>query len=245
MKVVIIYGNHTGGSTEHCVSIVKNVLASFGECSFTEFFLPTDLPVICRGCFRCFEDGEETCPDARLVQPIVSAMREADGLIFASPVYACEVSGAMKTLFDHLCYIWMTHRPMEEMFSKVGMVISVTAGAGTVTSIRTMEKNFRYCGVKRTIGFGAAVQAMSWNEVASAKKTKLEAKLTRKASRFYRMMELRYTLRPMIFQRIMFKLLGKMIQGYEPGSRLSRDQNYWRDKGWFNGKSPFMRGARE
>ena len=216
MKIVIVYGNHRKGSTEHCVGMVKDALTALGECSFTEFYLPIDLPVICRGCFRCFADGEGICPDARFVQPIVSAMREADGLVFASPVYACEVSGAMKTLFDHLCYIWMTHRPMVEMFSKVGMVISVTAGAGTVTSIRTMKKNLRYWGVRRTIGFGAAVQAMSWDDIGEEKRAKLKARLARKAKRFYRMMEKRRTLQPELFQRIMFNLLGKMIRAMSP-----------------------------
>ena len=119
----------------------------------------------------------------------------------------------------------------------------MTAGAGTVTSIRTMKKNLRYWGVRRTIGFGAAVQAMSWDDIGEEKRAKLKARLARKAKRFYRMMEKRRTLQPELFQRIMFNLLGKMIRSYEPGSGLSRDREYWQQKGWFDGKSPFMRGA--
>ncbi len=92
----------------------------YGDVEFTEFFLPKAMPYFCNGCFNL---GEDKCPNAKYVEPIKEGMRETDGLRFSSPVYFMSESAQIKALLDHFGHIYMSHRPMEEMFSKVAMVI--------------------------------------------------------------------------------------------------------------------------
>lgn len=70
--------------------------------------------------------------------------------------------------------MWMSHRPKKEMFSKVGMVISTTAGTGTISTIKTMKKALKFMGVKRIFSYGVAVSASNWQEVNSNKNRKIE-----------------------------------------------------------------------
>jgi len=41
-----------------------------------------------------------------------------------------EMSGQLKTFFDHMAYRWISHRPHPSMKNKIGVAISTTAGAG-------------------------------------------------------------------------------------------------------------------
>lgn len=235
MKVTVIYGSERKGSTYHCVQQVKEVLSESGEITFTEFFMPRDLPEFCKGCFNCFKFGEEKCPHRKFTGPIEAALREADGIILSSPTYALEVSAGLKNLFDHLCYQWMPHRPRPEMFSKTAMVLSTTAGAGADTSAKTMRKNLTYWGVSKIFSFSTAVAAMNWEEVSPEKKAGISPELEKTAGRFMKAMRRGHS-RPNFFIRMLFFLMGKMISGY--GADVL-DRRYWQEKGWLDGKKPF------
>ncbi len=82
------------------------------------------------GCYACFERGEQFCPHADTIQPIVRALLEADLLVFESPCYVLGMSGQLKALLDHMAYLWMANRPDERMFSKIGLAVSTAAGNG-------------------------------------------------------------------------------------------------------------------
>jgi multimeric flavodoxin WrbA len=235
MKITIIYGNARKGSTYHCVQAVKEELSRLGEVEFTEFTLPRDLPHFCAGCFNCFFKGEDKCPHAGAVQPVAQALDAADGIILASPSYALEVTGALKALFDHLCYMWISHRPRESMFAKTGLVIATTAGAGAGTAVKTMKKNLKFWGVKRRYGFGTRVAAASWEDVKEKKKEKIEKKLMAMAGSFYRSAANK---RPGagLFIRSLFAAMRNM-QKSNPDD--STDKRYWKEKGWLNGARPF------
>ena len=237
MKVVVIYSNERKGSTYNCVKIFKSELQKYTEVEFTEFYLTKDLPELCIGCFTCFSKGEDKCPHAKYAQPIVKALLECDGFILASPVYACDLSGAMKAFFDHLCYMWVTHRPAEEMFKKVGMAITTTAGAGARTSLKSLKKSPRYWCVKKVLGYKAAVAAAKWEEIKPAKQEKIVKALQKRAKQFVTAIE--KPGRSPFITKVMFRLIGKMVSGYKPGDFLYRDTKYWKDKGWPDVTKPF------
>jgi len=237
MKIIAIYGSQGKGSTYNCVQILIEAMKQQGEIEIVEFTLPRDMPHFCIGCFACFLNGEDKCPHKQYVQPIVQALREADGIILSSPVYACEVTGAMKAFIDHLCYMWMPHRPMEEMFSKVAMVISTTAGKGTKTSMKTMAKSLNYWGVKRVYSYGTAVAATCWHEVKDKKKVKINRSLERKAKTFYQAINDRKKLRTRLFTKIIFALMRGMLSKFEEGHK---DRGYWEAMGWLGKKKPYL-----
>lgn len=237
MRVVVVYGNERKGSTYNCVKILKETMKNCGDVEFVEFFLPKDLPYFCKGCFNCFLKGEEHCPHYESVKPIVEQIVNSDAIILASPVYGLNVSGAMKTFIDHLCYMWMPHRPKEEMFSKIGMVISTTAGMGTKTTNKTMARALKYMGIKRIFSYGTSVAATKWEDVKPNKKVKIEKELNKKGIKLYKTIKNRRNVHNRLFTRILFFMMKGMIKSYEDGNY---DKEYWRSKGWLNEKKPFI-----
>ncbi len=127
MKITVINGNARHGSTWNCKELFCKELAKYEEVCQTEFYMPKDSPSLCVGCFNCFFHGEHKCPHCEQIKPIVAALEEADLIIMTSPVYACDVSGGLKVLLDHLCYMWMSHRPNPKMFQKTALTIVTTA----------------------------------------------------------------------------------------------------------------------
>ena len=52
----------------------------------------------CKGCFSC--QGTEQCVIKDDAAEIVKKMKQADALVFATPIYYYEMSGQMKTMLD-------------------------------------------------------------------------------------------------------------------------------------------------
>lgn len=237
LRICIIHGSPRRGNTYKATIIFKEELQKYGGVEFTEFFLSRDLPHFCNGCYTCFEVGEEKCPHAEYVQPIVSAIREADGLILTSPVYVLSESAQMKAFLDHLAYVYIPHRPIEEMFSKVAMVISTAAGGGTGEAIKSISRSLRFWGIKRIYKCGFALHAANWDDMKYEKQKKFEGILRKRARMFYNSVQVREHLYTPIFTRIVFSAIRHIISGYSDGAL---DKEYWRENGWLDGKQrPF------
>jgi multimeric flavodoxin WrbA len=88
----------------------------------------------CRGCFGCFVKGEDHCPckdDASIEQK----MHDADGIIFATPVYGMNISALMKTFIDRFSYIF--HRPRfftKKPFFSLLLALWVTRKFSTISN---------------------------------------------------------------------------------------------------------------
>ena len=236
MKLCVINGSRRGGSTEHAAKLFKAALLKQGPVEFIEFYLPKDMPEFCVGCFNCFFKGQEKCPHARYTLPMLEAMREADGLLFTTPVYVLAESAQMKAMLDHFGTLFMVHRPMPEMFSKVAMVISTTAGAGTRKSIGTVARSLRYWGVRRIRSCGMALYAVKWEEMKPQKRARFEKKLADQARAFYREVSNRERLPVRLWTRMFFAMMRKMV-GSDAQDNL--DRVYWQEKGWLGGGKPW------
>ena len=236
MKVALIHGNTRQGSTWHCAELLLKELATQTEIETTHFFMPKDLSNLCVGCFSCFMNGEETCPHARQVQPVAKVILEADVIVLASPVYALDVSGGMKNILDHLCYLWISHRPDPRMFCKVGVVISTTAGAGLTHTIKTMKNSLVFWGVKRVFGFGNRLSAMSWSEVTPKKQYAAQKKAAKLAKKIVMCHQLGPKAPNPIFRRIIFSMMAGAMR---KNTWNQTDKTHWEKQGWLSGKRPF------
>lgn len=233
MKICIIHGSPRKGNTYRATQIFKEELQKGDDFQFTEFFLPHDLPHFCNGCFICFGKGEANCPHAQYTLPIANAIREADGLIITSPVYSLAETASVKAFLDHHSYLFMNHRPMEEMFSKVAMVISTTAGYGTGYAINTIRRALRFWGMRRVFSCGLTIYAMSWDDMSPAKQERFSRKLQKMAGQFYKALVKRNRLHPYLFTRFYFRMCINLLSGFPDGNP---DKEYWKEKGWLNGK---------
>ena len=232
MKVCVIHGSNRKGNTDKTIEIVKKVLDQQGEISYTDFYLPKDLPHFCIGCFACLQTGEyagQNCPHKEYTHPILKGMLESDGLIIASPSYALSESAQVKTLLDHFAATYMNHRPNEEMFDKIALVISTAAGAGTGRVVSTISRNMLFWGVKRTIKCKINMFAKDWDQMEASRRTKAEALLERRAKTFFHALENRDCIHHGISNRFLRYIFTKLVKSY---ADTEPDKIYWKAKGW-------------
>ena len=234
MKIVMIHGQGHKGVTYTMAHCVFDKLKE-EDTELEEFFLPKDGPGFCMGCNNCFMKGEETCPDAAKVQPIIKAMEQADIIMLDSPNYCMEMSGAMKNLLDHFGYRWVTHRPHENMFHKVGITLSSSAGAPPNGTVKSMAKQLKWMCVPTVYTFPFASSAMGIGDLSEKKRQEMEKKATKIAQKAKRaVVQKRVTLRTKI-QFLMFR----GMQTGEESAWNPTDTNWWKEHGWTSDKRPW------
>ena len=237
MKITLINGTmrKDNSSTYNCAkTFIENLE---GEKEVTEFSLPKDMPYPCLGCVQCIGKGEDKCPHYDSVHPIAAALEEADIIVLVSPVYVFDITGQMKTLFDHLAYRWYPHRPHPSMFNKVGIAFSTAAGAGLGHTLKTMTNQFNYWGVKRVYKFGQVVNECDWNRVSEKIKSQTNKKLKKLAQKVNHVEKKIDKIPPRPFT-VMFYYIIKMMSKSE-WRKGTIDNEYWVKNGWLDGKKPW------
>ena len=229
MRIVLLHGQNHKGSTYHIGRMIADKIA--GENEITEFFFPKDLNHFCAGCYLCIEDAA-ACPYYHEKKRILDAVDTADLLIFTTPTYCMHVSAPLKSFFDLTFDLWMSHRPMESMFTKKAVIVSTAAGAGIKSAIKDVKDALLYMGVPKIIPYGLSVQAMNWAQVSEKKKAKIEKDTSAIAKK------LNDQKPPVgIKTRFLFMMLRKMQKKGWNSSTV--ETVYWKEKGWLDGKKPW------
>lgn len=233
MEVTVIHGQAHQGSTYYAASLLREKLT--GVIAVHEFFLPKDGPDFCLGCFQCIRKGGEFCPHAAKVQNILAAMLRSEVIMLDSPTYCMEMSGQLKALFDHLAYLWMSHRPREEMFFRIGVVVSTAAGAGAKKVTKSMANQLFWWGVPVVYRLPFHVGAMSWDDVAQSAKEKMEQETEAAARRIGGRLA---RIRPGLKTRLYFQIM-RAVQSSNRWNLAGR--SYWEKKGWLGRTRPWKR----
>ncbi len=126
MKVIGIVGSpRKGGNTELLTAQALTAIAMEGL--DTELISMAGLDI--RGCTACMAcDTEECCAIEDDLFPLYLKMKEADGIILASPVYFGSATGIMKSLMERTGYI--SRHNGEPFKGKVGGPLVVARRAG-------------------------------------------------------------------------------------------------------------------
>ncbi|WP_455544111.1 flavodoxin family protein [Intestinibacter sp.] len=227
MKVTVIHGQSHKGIT---YTMTKNVLEFLmdSDDELYEFFLPKDGPNFCIGCNNCFLKGEEFCPGADKVQPIMKAMEESEVIILDSPNYVMEMSGNMKSLMDHFAYRWVTHRPHGKMFTKVGITISSSAGAPPNHIVKSMAKQLKWMGVPKVYTFPLISNAMGVSDIKPEKQAELRQKAEKVANKVKKRVQNPHA---SLKGKVMFNIFRKM-QSSPDAAWNPKDRDWWVDQGW-------------
>lgn len=221
------------GSTYNSARMLLGKIAQ-EDTVINEFFLPADGPGFCIGCFACISKGEEFCPHAGKVQNVVEALYRSQIIIFGSPTYCLEMTGQLKTLFDHTGYMWLSHRPRSEMFSKIGIVLSTTAGTGAGSVTKSLSRQLFWWGVPKVYRLKFKVSASTWNEVSESIKDKIEQQTSLVAQKVVRNIS---KVSPGFKTKFLFGIMRKMqIKNYWNIT----DKNYWQEKGWIAARRPWQ-----
>jgi multimeric flavodoxin WrbA len=225
MEITIIHGQSHKGSTYHISQMLKERLTD-SESNVNEFFLPVDGPAFCAGCYQCIMKGESNCPHSDKVQKIAEAMIRSRVIIIDSPTYCLDMSGQLKTLFDHLGYMWFSHRPRKEMFTKIGIALSTTAGAGAKRVTKSIAKQMFWWGVPKVFKMPFTVSAMRWSEVTEKTRKIISESVEQVADSIKRC---EGKAAPGIGSRFLFGLMRKMHAG---NTWNPTDRDYWKNNGW-------------
>ncbi len=234
IKCVVINGTEVKGVTYNIKQLFLNELKPD---ELVEFYLPKDAPDYCIGCKNCFFISEHKCPHANNVQAIWNAMKQADLIVFAYPVYALRAPGQIKSLIDNLAYNFSLHRPEPSMFNKSAVIITQSIGAPNGAAQKDVKTSLTWWGIPyvKTIGFGL-MEGIVWDELSTKRKQKIEQKIKTFAK----------NLKPIVprkksFKTKLFFFLGKSLQQFtlknlKPNQQPSNDTQYWLDKGWIKVK---------
>ena len=232
MKIVIIHGQSHEGST--CM-VARELAAKVGG-EIQEFFLPRDFDQPCRGCFTCFKTDLSKCPHFPALEPLATAILNADLLILASPVYVYHATGQMLSFLDHFGTWWVVHRTRPEMSGKQAVAICTAAGGGLKSTAKDMADSLEMWGVRKVYKLGAGVQALSPGEIPDRiarnihrKTDKLAGKIRKNAGKrgcngrakkwFY-----------------LIRFAHKHFPPMEP------DYGYWEERGWHGKRRPWTQG---
>lgn len=140
MKVVAINGSaREKGNTKILIERVLQKLEKEGI--ETELIsLSKNILAPCKACFTC--GGKEKCTfgDQDIFNSIFKKIKEADGIILASPSYSANVSSNMQALLERASVICDMNPGL--LTHKVGVSIATERRAGALNTIDTMNHFF-------------------------------------------------------------------------------------------------------
>jgi multimeric flavodoxin WrbA len=142
MKILAICGSHHRGNT---YSVLNTIQDDFPDIDYQLLMLHEVNLEQCRGCYVCIRKGEQYCPLKDDRDMIINEMSDADGIVFASPVYVNFITSLMKQFIERLGF--MSHRPPAWTHDKFAMVMAVYGGFGGKESNKYMNGIFTSFGM--------------------------------------------------------------------------------------------------
>lgn len=133
MKVILINGSpHEKGCTYTALCQVAKSLEAHGVEAQIIHIGSDDIPG-CKGCFACRKLGK--CITDDVVNDIAGKLKDADGMIFGSPVYFASPNASLLSLLDRL---YAAHGN-DLMYKPCGCIVSARR-AGTTAALEVLHK---------------------------------------------------------------------------------------------------------
>ncbi len=218
MKILAIMGTpRKRGNTYKVTRKVEENMKQLCNVEFEYLFLKDVDLKMCSGCFNCVSKDKELCPLKDDKAKIENKMMEADGIIFATPVYCENVSGLMKNFIDRFAYVF--HRP--QFFDQKAMILATSAGGGLKDTLDYLKK-------LQIWGFGTPIELSvimpPWPR-SDALQKKNKKSIVKASEEFYR--KLHEERQPPNFMQYMhFKFIKETSKlGYLPA-----DLEFYKDK---------------
>ncbi|MBN2134153.1 MAG: flavodoxin family protein [Acidobacteria bacterium] len=231
MKILAIMGSPHKGNTYEVLERIEKQLKGYSNVDF-EYIHLKDLDIKpCKGCFVCFLRGEEKCPLKDDVRSIASKMDEADGVIFATPVYSMHVSYLLKNFIDRISYNF--HRP--RYFGKYALNVVVTANMGMKDTLKYLSGLTLCWGFEQTgkLGYWMAPKNTT---LRVFKKNKVNTE--KEVEKFYRAIKENRKRKLTFIDYIMFHSTRAIFS--KSGELSPTDYKYYNDKGWFDKKKKYF-----
>jgi multimeric flavodoxin WrbA len=237
MKIVAIVGSpRTNGNT---YKIIKQIEQRLVEKDRTVEFEYVQLSKVkletCKGCYVCLEMGEEYCPLKDDRGNLELRMKQADAVVFSSPVYTYNVSWIMKNFLDRFAY--RCHRP--DFHGKKAMVVISTGAVG----LGVVE--FMLSFMIGAMGFITCAKAgLTYAPLheRNEERTKKEIrKLNKQVDLFYSKIIEIEPIKPSFIKILTFKMQQK---AFSKAPQRAADFKFWQSKGWLEKNEDYYYNVR-
>jgi multimeric flavodoxin WrbA len=223
VKVLVVMGSPRKGNTYRAAERIRELMEAHGPVEFEYLWLRDANLLPCRGCFLCIEKGEEACPNRDDAPVIERRLREADGVILASPVYGMNVSGLFKLFVDRFSYVF--HRP--RFFGTKALLLTTTGAVGTKETQSYLSLVAQVWGFEVS---GRAGLITPPGETPEYRKEENERKLAKAADFFYRALQSGRRRSPGLKDVVIFH--GQRGSFGELAEAAPVDHRYWKEQGW-------------
>jgi multimeric flavodoxin WrbA len=224
-KVLVISGSPRKGDSYKIVKLVEKQMHNLGDGEFEYLMLRKYSIEYCRGCLNCMKKGEDHCPLKDDIPMIREKMLNADGVIFASPVYIHTVTAPIKNLFDRMAYY--LHRPC--FHNKYALTVSTTELSGLKETLHYLAFPVKSMGFNLVGEIG--VIANAFNEPGPYQ-DEITANIGQATRDFFQGMTTQAPVNPRLSDVIFFNKLKTKITIHK--DRFPADYEYWQDRGWLD-----------
>ncbi len=160
-KICILNGaGKKNGNTAAMIKAFTDAAAA-NDNEIKEFYLQTmniHGCLDCGGCRRKEKNSENPCVQKDDMVEIYAAFKDADVLVFASPVYWWDIAGTLKTAIDRLYAAVNNFAPKKKL-----TVLLMTSGGSTIHHMADWYRGFEQWMGWRNLG-------MAMNDIEEAKR---------------------------------------------------------------------------
>jgi len=228
MKILAICGSPRKGNGYKALNEIRD---EFPHIEYEILHLNDMNFKLCKGCYGCVVRGEEKCPLKDDRDMILEKMMEANGVIFASPVYSLMVSALMKNFFERFGYL--AHRP--QFFDKYALSMVTCSGYGAEDALNYMNKMISVFGFNQVPSMELQFRVGKMSEEHKRKNTeKIKAAVTALISKIEKGGKDKPTISLMVPFNI-FKYVSQIDRDH-----MKADYEYYKDKGdyYYEAKIP-------
>ena len=220
-KVTIFIGSARKGGTYKAAKQFEEELNKHCDVNVEYVFLSKGIEP-CKGCASCFDRGEETCPIKDERDRLAMLMAESDGVVFATPNYAFQVSGLMKNFIDRMAYTFHRLKYFGKAFTSI--VAQGIMGGGAI--VKYLSKTGAQMGFSTSKG--CVVRTIEPTPQKDLEKNKKN--IAALAARYAKVLKRNELPRPSLYRLVMFRLTRTGIKEF--GHEM-KDFSHFEERGWF------------
>ncbi len=221
LKVTVFIGSERKKATYQAAMEFGKCLNTYGGIEVEYVFLSDYKIEFCRSCKLCFDKGEECCPLKDDRDALLEKMERSDGVVFATPNYAFQVSARMKCFIDRLAFVM--HRP--KFFGKTFTAIvtqGIFGGKDIQKYLESTGENFGFNVTK-----GSCVTTLE--PMTERQKQSMAKEMKCASERFYKGLISKAASAPPLIRLLVFRLTRTCLKNTEP---KFRDYYYYKENGW-------------
>lgn len=223
LNILVIMGSPHRGTTYRACEELRHCIEQEIPVEFEYLWLMDVNLLSCKGCGLCFTRGEKSCPNLDESHLIEQKMQQADAIIFASPVYALNVTGQMKVFIDRFSYNF--HRP--QFFDKKAFILTTTAILGHKDVLKYLEMVAGLWGFEIAGKMGLVTP----DPLPDYRKDENQKVIKKSAKKFISAFRQERRKSPSLKDVIIFHGQRGSFRQLKDISPF--DYHYWKDNGWF------------